>query len=163
MVDLLVVLGLGLLGGIVRVLLGFARNYEQGFIPQKAWFSLFVAALSGALAAILIADDIKLAVIAGLGGADLIDALWKGLARKTAGGAYGPARGVVPIWIGAREGKALAHIRRKGKITTKEYAEYAGVSLRTAERDLSDLVKAGYIQSSGRGRAAHYRVVKTAK
>jgi DNA-binding transcriptional ArsR family regulator len=103
---------------------------------------------------------VKLAVIAGLGGADLIDALWKGLARKAAGGAYGPARGVVPIWIGAREGKALAHIRRKGKITTKEYAEYAGVSLRTAERDLSDLVKAGYIQSSGRGRAAHYRVVK---
>jgi hypothetical protein len=160
-VSVLVLMGFGLFGGIVRVLLGFAKSYEYGFVPQRAWFTLVVAALSGGLAAILIADDPKIAVIAGLGGPDMVEALWRGLARRVAGGTYASATaGAVPIWITNRQMKGLDYARRKGGITVKTYAEVVGVSLRTAERDLSDLVKAGYLVVKGKGRAALHVPVK---
>ncbi|MEM7817725.1 MAG: DeoR family transcriptional regulator [Candidatus Aenigmatarchaeota archaeon] len=161
MFDLLVVMAFGLFGGVIRVLIGFAKSYEYGFVPQRAWLSLVLAALCGALAAILIAEDPKVAVIAGLGGPDMVEALWRGLARKVAGGSYAAATaGAVPIWITNRQMKGLDVARRKGGITTKQYAEAVGVSLRTAERDLSDLTKAGLLMPKGKGRGAHYVAVK---
>lgn len=159
--SLLIIMGFGLFGGVIRVLIGYAKAYEYGFVPQRAWLSLTLAALCGALAAILIAEDPKVAVIAGLGGPDMVEALWRGLARKVAGGAYASATaGAVPIWITNRQMKGLDFARRKGGVTTKQYAEYVSVSLRTAERDLSDLTKAGYLVSKGKGRGAHYVAVK---
>jgi len=153
--DMPILIAFGLLGGIIRVLIGFAKSYEYGFVPQRAWLSLILAALSGALAAILIAEDPKVAVIAGLGGPDMVEALWRGLARRVAGGAYAAATaGAVPIWVTNRQMKGLAIARRKGGITVKQYAEETGISLRTAERDVSSLTKAGYLVVKGRGRAA---------
>lgn len=160
-VPMLVLIGFGLFGGIVRVLIGYAKSYEYGFVPQRAWLTLIVAALSGALAAILIAEDPKVAVIAGLGGPDMVEALWRGLARKVAGGAYASATaGAVPIWITNRQMKGLAIAKRKNGITVKQYAEAVGVSMRTAERDISDLTKGGYLQVKGKGRAAVHVPVK---
>ena len=161
MVDLLLVTGFGFLGGIVRVLLGWAKNYEHGFVPQRIVFPLILASLSGALAAVLIADDPKLAVIAGLAGADLIDALWKGLTRKAAGGLY--AQGVVPVWISGRQMGMYNYMKRKGPITAKKYAERAEVSRTTALRDLRDLMRAGYVKQLGSGRSSKYKAVKPKK
>ena len=159
--PMLIIIAFGLFGGIVRVLIGYAKSYEYGFVPQRAWLTLIVAALSGALAAILIAEDPKVAVIAGLGGPDMVEALWRGLARRVAGGAYASATaGAIPIWITNRQMKGLDIARRKGSITTKGYAEAVGVSLRTAERDISDLTKAGLLQMKGQKRGAHYVVLK---
>ena len=159
--PMLIIIAFGLFGGIVRVLIGYAKSYEYGFVPQRAWLTLIVAALSGALAAILIAEDPKVAVIAGLGGPDMVEALWRGLARRVAGGAYASATaGAVPIWITNRQMKGLAVAKRKGGITVKQYAETVGVSLRTAERDISDLTKGGYLQVKGKGRAAVHVPVK---
>ena len=159
--PMLIIIAFGLFGGIVRVLIGYAKSYEYGFVPQRAWLTLIVAALSGALAAILIAEDPKVAVIAGLGGPDMVEALWRGLARKVAGGAYASATaGAIPIWITNRQMKGLAVAKRKGGITVKQYAETVGVSLRTAERDISDLTKGGYLMVKGKGRAAVHVPVK---
>ena len=159
--DILILMCFGLFGGIIRVLIGFAKSYEYGFVPQRAWLTLIVAALSGALAAILIAEDPKVAVIAGLGGPDMVEALWRGLARRVAGGAYASATaGAIPIWITNRQMKGLALARKRGGITVKQYAVETGVSLRTAERDISDLTKAGYLQVKGKGRAALHVPVK---
>jgi len=159
--TILIIMAFGLFGGLIRVLIGFAKNYEYGFVPQRAWLTLILSVLSGALAAILIAEDPKVAVIAGLGGPDMVEALWKGLARKVAGGAYASATaGAVPIWITNRQMKGLSYAQKKGGITTKQYAEVVGVSLRTAERDLSDLKKGGCLEVKGRGRGAKYIAVK---
>jgi len=159
--PLLPLLLFGLFGGIIRVLIGFAKSYEYGFVPQRAWLTLLLSALSGALAATLIAEDLKVAIIAGLGGPDMVEAVWRGLAKRVAGGAYASATaGAVPIWITNRQMKGLALARTKGGITVKQYAELVGVSMRTAERDISDLTKGGYLQVKGKGRAAVHVPVK---
>lgn len=154
------VVGFGLFGGVVRVLLGYAKYYEQGFRPQRAWFTLLVGAMAGAFAAVLIAEDPKIAIIAGLGGADLVEALWRGLARRAAGGAYAAASGVMPIWITQRQMEALEKARRKGKITAKEYMAITGKSKATAARDIDALVDSGHLIRKGRGRSTYYIPVK---
>jgi len=163
MVDFVTVIAFGLFGGVVRVLLGYAKYYEEGFKPQRAWFTLLVAALSGALAAVLIAEDPKVAVIAGLGGSDLVEALWRGLARRAAGGVYATSAGVQPIWITQRQMEALQKGRSKGKLTVAEYMETTGKSRRTASRDLESLVNSGYLTRRGSGRGTYYVPVKRAK
>lgn len=160
MADFPLIIAFGLFGGIVRVLLGYAKYYEEGFRPQRAWFTLLVAALSGALAAVLIAEDPKVAVIAGLGGSDLVEALWRGLARRAAGGAYATTAGVAPVWITQRQMEALQKARSKGRITIAEYQEITGKSRATAQRDINALVSAGYLIRKGRGRASYYVPVK---
>jgi len=158
---LALIIAFGLFGGIIRVLIGFAKSYEYGFVPQRAWLTLILSALCGALAAILIAEDPKVAVIAGLGGPDMVEALWKGLAKKVAGGSYASATAnAVPIWITNRQMKGLGAARKTDGTTVKDYATLTNVSLRTAERDLSDLVRAGYLVVQGKGRSAHYVALK---
>ncbi|MFH0830320.1 MAG: hypothetical protein V1887_04130 [Candidatus Aenigmatarchaeota archaeon] len=160
MVDWLLVTGFGLLGGIIRTLLGWAKAYEQNFQVQRAWFGLVVSALSGAIAAVLIADDPKIAVIAGIGGSDIVEALWKGLARRTAGGVYATNAGVAPIWITARQMKAVQQAREKGRLTISEYQVISGMSKRTAQRDIDSLVDAGYLKAKGKGKGSYYVYAK---
>jgi len=163
LLELLVLMGFGLLGGIVRTLLGWAKAYNEGYKLQRAWFGLLISTLSGALAAVLIAEDPKIAVIAGLGGADIVEALWKGLAKRAAGGSFATAAGVAPIWITERQMTALRRAKLKGRITIAEYQEFTGVSKRTAQRDIDALVKAGYLLCKGKGRGTYYAPVTSKK
>jgi len=163
MVDFIIVAAFGLMGGIVRTLLGWAKAYEEGYQLQRAWFTLLLSSLCGVMAAVLIADDPKIAIIAGIGGSDLIEALWRGLARRAAGGVYATSAGVAPIWITQRQMTALQKARSKGKLTIAEYQELTGMSKRTAQRDIDSLVSAGYLQAKGRGKGTYYMPVKRAK
>jgi hypothetical protein len=154
--DLALIMAFGLLGGIVRVLIGYAKNYELGLTPQRAWLALILSPLSGALAAVLIAEDPRISVIAGLGGTDLLEALWRGLARRAAGGVYATSAGVVPVWITERQMEAVRAARRKGKITITEYQELTKKSRATALRDIDALVSVGYLERHGSGRSTYY-------
>lgn len=49
--------------------------------------------------------------------------------------------------INQRQGKALKHLMRKGKVTVSEYQEVTGCIRRTAQRDLEDLVAKGIIKT----------------
>jgi len=49
--------------------------------------------------------------------------------------------------LSARQRRALDHVRNSGRITRAEYAEVVGVSIRTASRDLADLVENGLLAS----------------
>ena len=59
--------------------------------------------------------------------------------------------------VRARQTIALNHLRATGSLTRREYVVLAGVSLRTANRDLDELVERKLIRVNGeRGRAAGY-------
>jgi DNA-binding NtrC family response regulator len=74
-----------------------------------------------------------------------------GVARTTSAG---PASGGT---FTERQRRILEWIREKGSLTSREYCERAGVSQRTALRDLSELVVAGVLVRSGTRKAASYR------
>ena len=59
--------------------------------------------------------------------------------------------------VRARQTIGLNHLRASGSLTRREYVELTGISVRTANRDLDELVDLGLIRVNGRrGRAAGY-------
>ena len=59
--------------------------------------------------------------------------------------------------VRARQTIGLNHLRTTGSLTRREYVELTGISVRTANRDLDELVDLGLIRVNGRrGRAAGY-------
>ena len=73
---------LGVLGGVVRSLVGILKYMERNRSAQKLrmgylCFSLFVSALIGGLAGALCKGDWRLAAIAGYAGSDFIESLYK--------------------------------------------------------------------------------------
>jgi fluoride ion exporter CrcB/FEX len=72
----------GILGGVVRALVGIAKYFEKNKKDGKLRFgyfafTLFVAALVGGLAGVLANHDWRLAVIAGYAGTDFLEGLYK--------------------------------------------------------------------------------------
>lgn len=72
----------GILGGLVRALVGIVKYFEKNKKEQKIrfWhlaFSLFVAALVGGVAGAIAGGDWRLAVIAGYAGTDFLEGLYK--------------------------------------------------------------------------------------
>ncbi len=57
-----------------------------------------------------------------------------------------------------RQRKAAEYLEKTGEISRKEYAKMAAVSLRQANKDLSDLLKKKVIVQVGMGRSTKYRV-----
>ena len=58
-----------------------------------------------------------------------------------------------------RQLRAVAHVKKTGKIANSEYQRLMGVAKRTAHRDLSDLVEKGLFMMIGtRGKGAFYRL-----
>ena len=58
--------------------------------------------------------------------------------------------------LNARQVRALAYLRAKGRITNREYQAEFGVSERTALYDLQGLVEAGLALPVSSGRGRHY-------
>lgn len=72
----------GILGGVIRALVGVAKYFEKNKQNQKinAWYlivSLFVAAVVGGVAGAIANHDWRLAIIAGYVGADFLEGLYK--------------------------------------------------------------------------------------
>jgi predicted HTH transcriptional regulator len=59
--------------------------------------------------------------------------------------------------LSERQQKAVHHVKTTGKITNQELRELTGVVIRTASRDLEDLVRKGVLLKMGKtGRSTHY-------
>ena len=56
----------------------------------------------------------------------------------------------------ARHQLALRLVAERGRITRQEYEKEAGVSPRTAKRDLADLVRSGWLRCDRNGRNTGY-------
>ncbi|OGM05477.1 hypothetical protein A2124_04475 [Candidatus Woesebacteria bacterium GWB1_37_5] len=72
----------GILGGLVRALVGIVKYFEKNKQNQKIrfWYltsSLFVAALVGGIAGAIANGDWRLAIIAGYAGTDFLEGLYK--------------------------------------------------------------------------------------
>jgi ATP-dependent DNA helicase RecG len=64
------------------------------------------------------------------------------------------------IILNKRQKKAVLFLKKKEKITNKEYQEMNNTTERTATRDLLDLVEKGVIKSSGiKGAGAYYTLI----
>ena len=73
---------LGLLGGLVRGLVGIAKYFEKNKAKgtlnvRYLVFSIALAALVGAVAGSLTGGDWRLAIIAGYAGTDFLEGLYK--------------------------------------------------------------------------------------
>ena len=63
--------------------------------------------------------------------------------------------------LSARQQRILRHVEDASRITWLECANTTGASLRTASRDLRQLVERGYLIPDGRaGKAAGYRLAR---
>jgi ATP-dependent DNA helicase RecG len=63
------------------------------------------------------------------------------------------------LGLNDRQVKAVGHVKRKGKITNKEYQQLNDVSKKTATRDLTELVRKGIFIGSGvKGAGAFYKL-----
>jgi predicted DNA-binding transcriptional regulator YafY len=62
----------------------------------------------------------------------------------------------VPSWVRVPEFRAW--VSAMGEISSQDYADRAGVSSRTALRDLGRLAEAGVLVRIGRRRGARYRL-----
>ncbi|MBF0461898.1 MAG: sigma 54-interacting transcriptional regulator [Magnetococcales bacterium] len=61
--------------------------------------------------------------------------------------------------LSARQAEAIAFIGQEGRITRQQYADVFGVSIRTASRDLSDMLESGHLKQDGQsGRFAGYEL-----
>lgn len=61
--------------------------------------------------------------------------------------------------LNERQIKAVRHVKKKGKITNKDYQKLNEVSKKTATRDLSELVKSGVFIGSGvKGAGSYYKL-----
>jgi len=61
------------------------------------------------------------------------------------------------LGLNERQQKAVYHVKTAGKITNQELRELTGVVIRTASRDLEDLVRKGVLMKMGKtGRSTHY-------
>ncbi len=58
--------------------------------------------------------------------------------------------------LNERQKKAVAFVKTKGRITNAEYQQLAGVSSKTAMRDLADLVERGVLRRVGALKGTHY-------
>jgi len=63
--------------------------------------------------------------------------------------------------LNERQKKAVEFIKTEKKITRTEYEKMSGISERTANRELSDLVKLGILDKIGRGPNVYYELTKT--
>jgi len=67
--------------------------------------------------------------------------------------------GTVPEWVrglNERQVKAIGYVRQHGRVTSRQYQAFLGVSLSTAKRDLQTLVTRGFLRQQGTGRSSYY-------
>ncbi|MCG2713340.1 MAG: DeoR family transcriptional regulator [Candidatus Omnitrophica bacterium] len=60
--------------------------------------------------------------------------------------------------LNERQKKAIEYIRKNGKITRKEYEKLCKTSERTANRELTELIKKGIIKKTGSGVKFYYKL-----
>ncbi len=74
----------GLLGGITRAVVGVLKNKNK-FVLSKSLITLFASGIIGIFAGLLVIQDIRVVLLVGYAGTDLIEGIFKILVGKPAG------------------------------------------------------------------------------
>lgn len=74
----------GLLGGITRAVVGVLKSKKK-FVLKNSLLTLFGSAIIGIFAGLLVIQDIRIVLLVGYAGTDLIEGIFKILVGKTAG------------------------------------------------------------------------------
>jgi hypothetical protein len=74
-------LSFGLLGGIIRVIVGLFKHKvftgKEKFNTRKFWFTMALSGIIGVFCALLTLDDYRIILLAGYAGTDMIQGLAK--------------------------------------------------------------------------------------
>ena len=71
-----------------------------------------------------------------------------------------PSRQATPAGMNARQTRLLEILSHRDSITNREDSDLVGVSPRTGNRDLLELIRMGLVVKVGRRRAAVYRLAE---
>jgi len=70
---------------------------------------------------------------------------------------------LVSLDLNERQMKVIDYLKTKQQITNIEYRDMTAATPKTASRDLEGLVEKGILELKGKGRGAHYVIVKSGK
>jgi len=152
-------------GGLMRVLIGISkRKTGFGFNRDKVLFTITTSLIIGIITAVILEPDSYLiAFFAGFGGADVLEAMYKGIIKKKLGAAPGGTAmsydlGDIdyPQGTDKKQRKGIDYVYKYGQITSSEYKQMNKVSARTATSDLNKLVERKVLRKCGSGKSTFY-------
>jgi hypothetical protein len=157
----------GLLGGIIRIVIGIYKSAGAGFNlqPKRAAYTIAGSLFGSVIASMLTQTDSWLvALIFGFGGSEALDAFYRGIIGKQTGvlpprpdySAPDKQAEEYGYYLNERQRKGLDHVMRVGKITNNGYQRLNKCSDRTATYDLRQMVRKKVLKQMGRGRGTYY-------
>ena len=118
------VLAWGVVGGMLRIIIGYTFSYPLVWNHRRATLTVLSALFVSAIAAVLIdSDNPRVLVLAGFGGIDALNAVYRGAIRRETGIApalpdFNPGLGQgYPNWASQRQRKALDYLVKNGRMT----------------------------------------------
>jgi hypothetical protein len=165
--TLVEIVAVSVAGGLMRILIGISkRKTGFGFNRDKVLFTITTSLIIGIITAIILEpESYLLAFFAGFGGADVLEAMYKGVVKKKLGAAPSSTTAGLDFDIGAgdypagtdkKQRKAIDYLYKYGQITSLEYKQMNRVSARTASADLNKLVSRKILRKSGSGKSTFY-------
>ena len=84
MIDLVISIWYGILGGLIRLLVSLLKNYQtSGKIEfNRLWFFFILLICVGAFSGIVLGISKQLSLLGGYAGIDLLDGYYKSFKRK---------------------------------------------------------------------------------
>jgi hypothetical protein len=154
-------------GGLMRVLIGISkRKTGFGFNRDKVLFTITTSLIIGIITAIVLEPESYLiAFFAGFGGADVLEAMYRGIIKQkvgtspssgTAGLSYDIGADDYPAGTDKKQRKAIDYLYKYGQITASEYKQINRVSRQTASSDLNRLVTRKILKKCGSGKSTFY-------
>jgi len=155
-------------GGLMRVLIGISkRKTGFGFNRDKVLFTITTSLIIGIITAIILEPESYLiAFFAGFGGADVLEAMYRGIIKQKVGASpsasgtgalnYEIGGDEYPQGLDKKQRKAIDYLYKYGQITSLEYRQMNRVSQRTATSDLNKMVTRKILRKCGSGKSTFY-------
>ncbi|HJW96992.1 MAG TPA: hypothetical protein VJ485_02410 [archaeon] len=154
-------------GGLMRILIGISKKKTGfGFNRDKVLFTITTSLIIGIITAIILEPESYLiAFFAGFGGADVLEAMYRGIIKQKVGAApisgtsglsYEIGGDEYPQGLDKKQRKAIDYLYKYGQITSLEYRQMNRVSQRTAASDLNKMVTRKILRKCGSGKSTFY-------
>ena len=154
-------------GGLMRILIGISKKKTGfGFNRDKVLFTITTSLIIGIITAIILEPESYLiAFFAGFGGADVLEAMYRGIIKQkvgvapisgTSGLSYEIGGDEYPQGLDKKQRKAIDYLYKYGQITSLEYRQMNRVSQRTATSDLNKMVSRKILRKCGSGKSTFY-------
>lgn len=168
MIDELIFLSYAMFGAFIRAAYGVYRAYSNYEKFELSWrrifaefffsmaFGLFGAMVLNGMGMFKFASNI-MAILAGLGGANLIDFI----AKKLGLGSKLQVNVVEKIPypdLNLNQQRAMEYLKREGKINAKIYKTMNETSRSCTKWELLQMIEKGYIKKVGHTKASYYKL-----